>query len=201
MIKLKSILLENNILISRRNTEERLKYYRAALYKKVKNYIKNGCKGDLDLSYTPIDRLPDELTRVGGNLELEHTNIKKLPDTLTNIDGCLDIASSDIKSLPSGLTIRGHLYADNASIEELAPDIKVYDYVSLFKCPISRLPDNLYVENSLFLNFTRISEIPNNLHVGRSLHVSTTPLYKKYTIRQIEDMIIDKGGFLGGDII
>ena len=96
MIKLKSILLENNILISRRNKEERLRYYKAAIYKKVKQYIKNGCEGDLDLSYTPIDKLPDELKRVGGSLNLFNTQIKSLPNGLT-VRGTLNLFNTQIK--------------------------------------------------------------------------------------------------------
>ena len=76
MIKLKSILLENNILISRRNEEERLKYYKAAIYKKIKQYIKNGCEGSLSLDGTPIDKLADELTHVGGYLDISQTLIQ-----------------------------------------------------------------------------------------------------------------------------
>jgi len=98
------MLLENNILISRRNIEERLRYYKAAIYKKVKQYIKNGCEGDLDLSYTPIDKLPDELTKVGGSLNLFNTQIKSLPDELT-VDRNLNLRYTPITSLPIGLKI------------------------------------------------------------------------------------------------
>ena len=136
MIKLKSILLENNILISRRNKEERLKYYRASLYKKIKKYIKNGCKGDLDLNQLAIDKLPDELKRIGGGLYLARTNITSLPNGLT-VEGNLDLDNTPIESLPDGLTVVGYLYLCNLNIKSLPNRLRVYGSLYLGNTPIS----------------------------------------------------------------
>ena len=58
-------ILENKILVPRRSPEERQKNYFIALQKKIQQYIKDGGKGDLDLSNTPITSLPDNLTVEG----------------------------------------------------------------------------------------------------------------------------------------
>ena len=58
MIKLIDLIKEERILIPRRSKEEREKNYKIATQKKVQQYIKDGGKGDLDLSNTPITSLP-----------------------------------------------------------------------------------------------------------------------------------------------
>ena len=45
-------------------------------YKKVQDYINSGSQGNLDLSYTQITSLPDNL-EVGGHLYLRNTPISK----------------------------------------------------------------------------------------------------------------------------
>jgi hypothetical protein len=71
------------VLVPRRSPEERAKNYNIATLKKVQEYIKNGNKGDLNLSGTPITSLPDNLTKVGDTLYLMNTLITSLPDNLT----------------------------------------------------------------------------------------------------------------------
>ena len=75
MIKLLDIL-ENKILVPRRPREERAKNYLIATQKKVQQYVKDGSKGDLELSGTPIASLPSGLS-VGGNLTLFDTPLSK----------------------------------------------------------------------------------------------------------------------------
>ena len=84
MIKLKQLLFESdapNIFIPRR-MEDRKERYRDIVLRKIQDYIKNGSKGNLDLSYTPITSLPDNLT-VKGGLNLSYTPITSLPNNLT----------------------------------------------------------------------------------------------------------------------
>ena len=77
MIKIVDILKENNkILVPRRSAEERQENYAIASQKKIKQYIKDGNKGDLNLADTPIKSLPDNL-EVGGALYLNDTPISK----------------------------------------------------------------------------------------------------------------------------
>ena len=69
MIKLIDILKEiesNKILVPRRSEERKEKLINLT-NEKIQQYIKNGGKGDLDLSSTPITSIPDTLVKVGGN--------------------------------------------------------------------------------------------------------------------------------------
>ncbi len=71
----------NDIFTTRRTPEERKKNYINVSYKQIEQYIKNGSKGDLNLSGAPITFLPDNLT-VGGHLILDDTLITSLPENL-----------------------------------------------------------------------------------------------------------------------
>jgi hypothetical protein len=115
MIKLIDILKENNkILIPRRSAEERQKNYLITTQKKIQQYIKDGSKGDLDLSDTPITSLPNNL-KVGGYLDIYNTKITSLPDNL-QVGGDLYLTDTPIASLPSGLNVGGNLYLRNTPI-------------------------------------------------------------------------------------
>ena len=82
MIKLRNIMSENSIFVPRRSREERAKSWKAAIYKQIQAYIRNGSNGDLDLSESPVERLPDNLKHVGGYLWLFDTKITSLPNNL-----------------------------------------------------------------------------------------------------------------------
>jgi len=134
MIKLYDLILEldsEKILIPRRSKEERSKSLSIITQKKIQQYIKNGSKGDLDLSSTIITSLPNNLT-VTGNLDLRGSKIKSLPDNLTVV-GYLDLVYTPIKSLPNNLTVRNHLnlYGTPISkkysikqIKQMVPNVK-----------------------------------------------------------------------------
>ena len=115
MIKLLDLLKENKILIPRRSPEERQKNYLIAIQKKIQQYIKDGGKGNLDLSNTPITSLPDNL-KVGGNLYLENPKITSLPDNL-QVGGNLNLrdtplakkySKGQIKQMIPG--VKGNIY-------------------------------------------------------------------------------------------
>ena len=59
---------EHKDLIVPRRLEDRPERYKRIIYKQIQEYIKNGSKGHLDLSNTPIDGLPSNLKTVGGFL-------------------------------------------------------------------------------------------------------------------------------------
>ncbi len=59
--------------------------------------------GNLNLAYSGITRLPDNLT-VGGSLDLENTPITKLPDNLT-VGGDLNLQGTAITELPDNLMV------------------------------------------------------------------------------------------------
>jgi len=115
MIKLID-LLENKILVPRRSKEERSKNFLIATQKKIQQYIKDGSKGDLDLSGTPITSLPQGL-RVEGYLDLSGTPITSLPQGLT-VGGDLNLGSTKITTLPQGLKVGGFLGLTNTPISK-----------------------------------------------------------------------------------
>nr|DAE76260.1 MAG TPA: leucine-rich repeat protein [Caudoviricetes sp.] len=63
--------------------------------------------GYLDLSDTPIQTLPDNLT-VGGGLDLRGTPIQTLPDNLI-VGGYLNLRGTPIQTLPDNLIVGGYL--------------------------------------------------------------------------------------------
>jgi hypothetical protein len=164
----KQVKEENKVLIPRRSPEEREKNFLVATNKKIQEYIKNGARGDLDLSNTPITSLPDNLTKVGGYLYLENTKITSLPENLT-VESYLDLRGTPITSLPNNLTIGGNLY--------------------LINTPITSLPENLTVGSSLYLRNTKITSLPDDLTVEGDLFLQHTPISKQYTGEQIKQMI------------
>jgi hypothetical protein len=135
MIKLLDIL-ENKILVPRRPREERAKNYLIATQKKIQQYMKDGGKGDLNLSYTPITSLPSDL-KVGGGLNLGYTPIKSLPPDLS-VGGNLSLYHTKITSLPSDLKVGGDLNLENTKITSLPSDLSVGGDLNLYDTPLSK---------------------------------------------------------------
>ena len=84
-------------------------------------------KGDLDLSNTEVETLPEGL-KVGGWLDLAYTFIESLPEGL-KVGGHLDLIETDIKFLPKGLEVGRNLYIDDSPLikysdEELREMVK-----------------------------------------------------------------------------
>jgi hypothetical protein len=180
MIKLKSLLIEEEsprILIPR-NVEGRKEGLKRIHWRRVLKYIKNGCNGDLDLSKTPLEFLPDDLTSVGGDLDLSFSKIKKLPDKLRKIGGYLWLRRTPLEFLPEELTSVG-------------------GDLDLLKSKIKKLPDKLEkIGGSLWLDNTSIKHLPENLIIDWNLFLFHTPLSEKYTEDEIRKMV----KYIGGDI-
>lgn len=82
---------------------------------KVKQYIKDGSKGNLDLSDAPITELPAGL-EVGGDLYLSDTPIAELPAGL-KVGGNLSLFNNThITQLPADLKVDGNLHLKNTPI-------------------------------------------------------------------------------------
>ena len=112
MIKLKDILFEgkpSSILVPRR-IEDRVE-------RMINLYIRNGNKGDLNLSSVDITQLPDNLKTVDGNLYLYFSKITKLPDNLT-VNGVLNLQSSKIKEIPKNLNVLQDLILRNTPLAD-----------------------------------------------------------------------------------
>lgn len=152
----RKIYESKSVLIPRRSKEERQKNYNIALQKKIQEYIKNGSKGNLDLSNTTITSLPEGL-KVGGHLNLNDTRITSLPKGLT-VDGDLHLSNTPITSLPEGLTVSGFLNLSNSLITSLPEGLKVGNGLDLENTPITSLPEGLTVYEFLLLNGTPIGK-------------------------------------------
>ena len=148
-------------------------------YSIIGDYLKNGCKGDLNLRGAQITELPSDLKRVGGTLWLNRSKITKLPDDL-QVDGSLILDGTAITELPRGLRVSRTL--------------------RLSSTKITKLPDNLKLGGSLWLNNTLITKFPKGLRIGGDLRLGGDPLSKNLSRIQIRKMIKDLGGNVGGGI-
>ena len=104
-----------------------------------------------------------------GGLDLRDTPIISLPDNLEKVGGNLDLYGTQIKSLPDNLQIYGSLW--------------------LTYTPIKSLPNNLQVGRHLFLSYSAIESLPNTLKVGETLWIEKTPLAKKYSDKEIRNLL------------
>ena len=115
MIKLKDILFENeapDVFVPRRLDDriERL----------IKNYIKNGSKGTLDLSNKQLNTLPEILkdVSVGGNFYCNDNNLKSLIGAPSSVKGSFVCYNNNLKSLvgaPS--SVGGDFYCSDNDVK------------------------------------------------------------------------------------
>jgi hypothetical protein len=101
MIKLKDILLEGKPLriFDPRRIEDRVE-------RLIKNYIRNGSKGDLDLSNLKLTVLPDILKdiSVGGNFDCGYNNLTKLINAPKFVGGTFYCENNQLTSLEGAST-------------------------------------------------------------------------------------------------
>ena len=191
--------IEKNDLIVPRRLEDRSERYKRIAYKWIQDYIKNGSKGDLNLNNSPIESLPSNLKTVGGSLILGDSKILELPSGL-KVGGDLQISYTQISSLPSDLKVGGSLDLRKTLIKNLPSGLIITNSLDLDSTKILELPDDLTVGSILDIRNTEISEIPDRLRIGAKLIIYNTPLCRKYTERQIKQIIEDKGGHIKGKI-
>ena len=130
--------------------------------------------GDLDLSFSRIQSLPEGLS-VGGDLYLSNSQIQSLPEGLS-VGGSLYLSYSQIQSLPEGLNVGGTLRLGNTQIQSLPEGLSVGGDLYLRGTPIQSLPEGLSVGGSLYLHGTPIQSLPEGLTVGGSLYLHGTPI-------------------------
>jgi len=190
MIKFLDILKESddNIFIPRRTKEEKDKKLLFRTYRKIRDYIKNGSKGDLYLNGSPIEVLPKNLTEVNGDLVLiDSKNLKVLPKDLNVKGGLYLIRCENIKSLPSGLRVEDNLNLKDTNITELPPDLEVGNSIFLMRTPIKKLPNNLTVNGDLDLEDCKnITSLPSGLKVLGTLDLRDTNITKLPTDLEVE---------------
>jgi hypothetical protein len=195
MIKFLDILKESddNIFIPRRTKEEKDKKLLFRTYRKIRDYIKNGSQGDLNLSGSPIEFLPKNLTEVNGDLLLYRCkNLKSLPSGF-KVGGTLDLRDTNILELPPDLEVGGSIYLLRTPIEKLPNNLTVNGRLDLEGCKnIRSLPNGLKIKYSLDIQDSNIEELPSDLNVGRDLVLHGTPLSRNYSrdeIRKIEPLV------------
>jgi hypothetical protein len=117
MIKLKDILLENtapNIFIPRR-MEDRIE-------RLIKNYIRNGSKGDLNLHGLHLTKLPDILKNVsvGGSVWCGSNKLTSLENAPKSVDGDFYCYDNELTSLVGAPTSVGRdFYCYNNELTSL----------------------------------------------------------------------------------
>jgi hypothetical protein len=164
-------VLKQRLLKTRRSPEDRTKNKTVAELQMVRQYIKDGSKGGLELTHTKLTHLPDDLVYVGGTLNLQGSDIESLPIGLTQINGSLGLSKTHITELPSGLSILNHLFlTGNESFESL--------------------PDDLEVGGSIYLGGTSLKSLPDDIKIkfDKILVIINTPLSDNYTLKQIKTM-------------
>ena len=117
-------------------------------------------------------------------------------------DGYLDVNNSDIRKLPNDLYIKGTMNLSFCKELINLPDrLYVQDDLYLDYTNISSLPDNLYVGQNLYImGCNEITNVPNNLHIYNNFYIANSPLAKSYTIDQLYTKIESTGGQVGGEI-
>lgn len=175
MIKLKDLLLENDIFIPRR-VEDRPVRYNQMTQKEVNrivdDYNNKKDKGNLDLSRPhPADDddedeysrselsfsgdfiVPDTLKKVNGGLYLANSGVSKLPDNLNigeyskhHSNSHLDVSyCKNLKALPKGLNVAS-VNASYSGLIEIPDDIQTIE-LDIIYTKVKQLP--------LFKNFIK----------------------------------------------
>ena len=109
-----------------------------------------------------------------------------------------------LENIPDGVqyTHNGNLNLISSTIKKLPDNLYVGNSLGLIDCTqLKKLPDNLHVGYHLYLNAVDITELPNNLYVGGNLFINLTPLADKYTDEEIRDIVTSTGGEIGGEIM
>ena len=98
-------------------------------------------EGDLDLTNSNIESLPEGL-EVSGDLILSYCeNINSLPEGLI-VRGNLHLSYSNITSLPKGLKVGGSLYIQRTKIKSLPEGLEVGGYLNINTTPLTKYTDD-----------------------------------------------------------
>ena len=141
---------------------------------KIQQYIKNGSKGDLNLSESKIKSF-ENLKRIEGNLNLMLSRQIKSLGNLEYIGGELDFSYSGLQTLGNLEYVGGDAYLSNTSIKDLG-NLK-------------------YIGGSLFLVTSKIQSFGNLKKVKGNIILFASPDAKKFTEEEIRQQI-DVGGNL-----
>ena len=131
-------------------------------------------KGDCDLSNTPIEELPDNMT-FGGNLYLYDSNIKKIGKNLVIKRYC-DLSNTPIEELPDNVSIGGDLNLYDSKIKKIGKNLVVNGNCNLSHTPIEEIQDNVNIGGNLYLYGSGIKKIGKNLIIKGNCDLSYAPI-------------------------
>lgn len=128
--------------------------------------------GDLTIgsigTRTKITELPENLY-VKGDADLSDSSIKEIGKN-TKIDGSLFVVGSKIKHLPEGLVVGVTSNLMDSDVESILPDIKVGNLI-LGNSKVTKLPENLVINDTLLVEDSLLKELPDNLTVKGELNL------------------------------
>jgi hypothetical protein len=122
MIKLKDILLEGkspSIFVPRRMDDR--------IERMIRLYVRNGSKGDLDLSDMNLTVLPEILKdiTVGGNFFCFNNNLTSLENCPKTVDGTFGCSSNSLNSLTGAPTsVGGNFNCRNNTVKFTVQDVR-----------------------------------------------------------------------------
>jgi hypothetical protein len=129
---------------------------------------------------------------------------KKIPKKFLDSIKKLELIK-ELENHPDGTQYKhnGNLELINTPITKLPNDLYVEGGLELNDCvKLTKLPDNLYVEGDLNLfNCRNITELPNKLYVEGFFIIIKTKLANKYSDEEIYEMVRLGGGEIKGDIL
>jgi hypothetical protein len=185
---------DNNILIPRRSPEEREKNHLIATNKQIQEYIKNGSKGNLDLSESPIEILPDNLIEVDGDLILSKCKNLKSLNNLKYVKGELKLSDCiNLENINNLEYVGKDLNLTRCKNLKSLNNLKyVGRHLCLFSCiNLKELPNDLKIKESLYISGTSIEKLPDNLEVLGLIFLDDTPLAKnKELIKQYKKRFV-----------
>lgn len=135
---------------------------------KIQQYIKNGSKGNLDLSETQV-RSFDSLKRVGGTLDL--------------------MLSKRIKSLENIEFIGDDLEGDYSGLQTLGNLKYVGGYTSISHTSIESLGNLEYIGKGLYSVSSKLQSFGNLKKVEGNIVVFGSPIAKKFKEEEIRQQI------------
>jgi hypothetical protein len=91
---------------------------------------------------------------------------------------------------------KGDLRLRNTPITSLPPNLNIGDSLELYGTSITSLPPGLTVKGYLDLGYTSVASLPSDLNVGGLLNLRGTPLSESHTEEQIRQMAPGVKGYI-----
>ena len=125
---------------------------------------------------------------IGGDLDLRGTDIKSLGN-LRSVGGYLDLRYVEIESLGNLRSVGGYLGLYETKIKSLGVLQTVGGHLDLYETKIKSLENLQSVGGWLDLRESNIEFLGNLRSVGGNLYLRRTPLSRKYSEKEIREMV------------